>query len=173
MQDYLRFEDIAKEILENKKFQMIKYETHHGITRMEHTMRVSKYVYKISKALGLDYISATRGALLHDFFLNKEFGVHRGLVQGVVHPDIALANAKGEFELNEIEKNAIEAHMFPLSKVLPRYKESWLLSAVDKVVAIYEDVLFKFSYTKITSKINYAISLSGIFLFNMLTIEHK
>lgn len=173
MQNDLRFEDIAKDILENKKLQMIKYESHHGITRMDHTMRVSKYVYKVSKALKLDYVSATRGALLHDFFLNKEFGSHHGLIQGVVHPDIALANAKGEFDLNEVEQNAIEAHMFPLSKVLPRYKESWVLTAVDKMVAIYEYSSYKFNPSKITSKINYAVSLSGIFLFNVLTIEHK
>lgn len=173
MQSDLRFEDISKEILENKKFQMIKYERHHGITRMEHTMRVAKYVYKISKALGLDYVSATRGAILHDFFVNKEFGTHHGLIQGVVHPDIALANAKGEFALNEIEENAIEAHMFPLSKVVPRYRESWVLTVVDKVVAIYECYSFKFHYTKITSKISYVVSLSGIFIFNLLTMEHK
>ncbi len=173
MQEDLRFEDISKEILENKKFQMIKYERHHGITRMDHTIRVSENVYKISKRLGLDYVSATRGALLHDFFLNKEFGSHHGLIQGVVHPDIALANAKGEFKLNEIEQNAIEAHMFPLSKVLPRYKESWVLTAVDKVVAIYEYMSYKFSYTNVTSKLSYALSLSGILIFNVLTMGRK
>lgn len=173
MKNEVSFDYIAKDILENKKFQKISLETHHGITRMEHSLRVARNVYKLAKKLKIDYVSATRAAILHDFFINKEFGSHHGLIQGVVHPDIALANAKGEFAINEIEANAIEAHMFPLSKVLPKYKESWLLTAVDKIVAIYEQVLYKFSYRKVTSKIGYAISLMGILAFNILTMEHK
>ncbi len=173
MKNEVSFEYIAKDILENKKFQKISLETHHGITRMEHSLRVARSVYKIAKKLKMDYVSATRAAILHDFFTNKEFGSHRGLIQGVVHPDIALANAKGEFAINDIEANAIEAHMFPLSKVVPKYKESWLLTAVDKGIAIYEQALYKFSYKKVTSKIGYAISLMGILAFNILTMEHK
>lgn len=173
MKNEVSFEYIAKDILENKKFQKISLESHHGITRMEHSLRVARMVYKLAKKLNLDYVSATRAAILHDFFTNKEFGSHHGLIQGVVHPDIALANAKGEFEVNDIEANAIEAHMFPLSKVMPKYKESWLLTAVDKTVAIYEQALYKFNYKKVTSKIGYGISLMGILAFNILTMEHK
>ncbi|MCX4365289.1 MAG: HD domain-containing protein [Bacilli bacterium] len=173
MKNEVSFEYIAKDILENKKFQKISTESHHGITRMEHSLRVARFVYKIAKKLNLDYVSATRAAILHDFFTNKEFGSHHGLIQGVVHPDIALSNAKGEFDINDIEANAIEAHMFPLSKVVPKYRESWVLTAVDKGVAIYEQALYKFNYKKVTSKINYSISLIGILAFNILTMEHK
>lgn len=173
MKNDLSFENISKDILNNKKFQKISYETHHGITRMEHTLRVSRNVYKVSKKMGLDYESATRAALLHDFFINDEFVSNLGLVQGVIHPDIALANAKGEFEINAIEENAIVAHMFPLTMTLPKYKESVVLTLVDKAVAIYEYFTYKFSYTKVTSKVNAAVSLSAIFLFNILTIGRK
>lgn len=169
----LSFENISKEILSNRKFQKIAKEKHHGITRMDHTLRVSRNVYKISKKLGFDYVSATRAALLHDFFTNVEFGSHHGLIQGVVHPDIALQNARGEFKINEIEANAIEAHMFPLNTKLPKYKESWVLTAVDKSVAIYEYLAFKFKYTKITKKVMTKLDFALILLFYMLTMEHK
>ena len=36
------------------------------------------------------------------------------------------------------EKNIIKAHMFPMYTTVPRYKESILVSLVDKIVAIYE-----------------------------------
>lgn len=173
MKNDLSFDQISRDILNNKKFQRISYESHHGITRMEHSMRVARYTYKIAKALKLDYESATRAAILHDFFVNEEFGTNLGLVQGVVHPDIAVANAKAEFDINAIEANAIESHMFPLNMTLPRYKESWLLTAVDKIVAIYEFSSYKFSYTKVTSKVSTSLSLYGLFLFNIITMGRK
>ena len=169
MKNNLSFEYISKDILKNRKFQKIAYETHHGITRMEHTMRVAKYVYKVSKKLNIDYVSATRAAMLHDFFTNDEFGDIRGLSKGVVHPHIALQNAKGEFSINKIEENAIEAHMFPLNMKLPRYKESWVLTLTDKVVAIYEDFCYKFNYTKLIHKLNLGVILA----FYIITMGRK
>lgn len=173
MKNDLSFDYISKDILENRKFQKIAYESHHGITRMEHSLRVAKYVYKITKKLKLDYESATRAAILHDFFTNEEFGENHGLIQGVVHPEIALQNAKGEFKLNAIEENAIETHMFPLNTKMPKYKESWVLTGVDKVVAIYEYCSYKFNYTKLTSKVNGKLNLVGIFAFYLITMGRK
>ena len=173
MKNALSFDYISKDILKNRKFQRIAYESHHGITRMEHSMRVAKYVYKISKKLNLDYVSATRAAILHDFFTNAEFGANHGLIQGVVHPHIALQNACGEFDLNDIEKNAIESHMYPLCCKMPKYKESWVLTGVDKVVAIYEYLSYKFSYTKLTSKVNGKLNLAVILSFYLITMGRK
>lgn len=173
MRNDISFETISKDILSNKKFQKISYEKHHGITRMDHTLRVSKYVYQVSKKLNLDYESATRAALLHDFFTDEEYGNVKGLIKGVVHPDIAFINALGEFELNAIEENAIKAHMFPLNKTLPKYKESWVLTVVDKTVALYECFMYKFSYTKLTSKIRSRLDFATIFLFYLITMGRK
>lgn len=173
MKNDLSFDYISKDILSNRKFQKISQETHHGITRMQHSMRVARNTYKIAKKLGLDYESATRAAILHDFFTIEDFGSTSGLAKGVVHPDIALANAKGEFTINAIEANAIESHMFPLNMTLPRYKESWLLTLVDKSVAIYEYFTYKFSYTKVTKKIGASVSLYGLFVFNIITMGRK
>lgn len=173
MQNVLSFDEITKDILDNKKFSKIANEIHHGITRMTHSMRVARNTYKIALKLNMDYVSATRAALLHDFFLNEEFGSNLGWVQGIIHPNIAVQNAKGEFELNEKECNAIEAHMFPMCATLPRYKESWLITCVDKGVAIYEYFSFKFSFTRVTSQIASIASLAGLFIFNVITMGHK
>lgn len=170
---YKKFDTIAKEFLGNEKFMRIQNERHHGITRYEHSMRVARNVYKLSKKLNLDYISATRAAIVHDFFVNEEFGINRGLIQGVVHPDIALANAKGEFKINEIEANAIEAHMFPLSSCLPNSKEAWCLTAVDKAVAIYEYATNKFSVKRISNPVSYAVCLVFIYIMNIITINNR
>lgn len=173
MKNDISFDYISKDILNNRKFQKIAYESHHGITRMEHSMRVARHVYKVSKKLKLDYESATRAALLHDFFTNAEFGENHGLIQGVVHPNIALQNARGEFKLNAIEENAIETHMFPLNMKMPKYKESWVLTLTDKAVAIYEYISYKFSYTKLTSKLYGKLNLGVILAFYVLTMGRK
>lgn len=172
----INYNDIEKEILSNKKYQRLNLESHHGLTRLEHSLRVSRNVYKVSHKLNLDYVSATRAALLHDFFTNEEFESNHGLIQGVVHPDIALANACGEFELNEKEKNAIVSHMFPLSVVLPRSREAWVLTAVDKIVAIYEYGLYKFNPKKAVRSLrfaNYSVCFLFLFIINVLTIGEK
>ena len=172
----ISYNDIEKEILSNNKYQRISLESHHGLTRLEHSLRVSRNVYKVSRKLNLDYVSATRAALLHDFFTNEEFETNHGLIQGVVHPDIALANACGEFDLNEKEKNAIVSHMFPLSVVLPKSREAWVLTAVDKVVAIYEYGLYKFNPKNAVKTLrfaNYSLCFLFLFVINILTIGEK
>ena len=160
----ISFDDIAKDIINTKKFNELKNESHHGITRFLHVMRVSKYTYKISKLLNMDYVSATRAALLHDYFTGSDFNGIKGIKKGIVHPDIAYENAKKEFKINEIEKNAIISHMFPLGIKIPKYKESWVLTLTDKSVATYE-------YTKY--KLKNSLTLYAIFLINMLMFGQK
>ena len=165
---YKTFDEIASEMLSNEKFLKLNQESHHGITRMQHSMRVARNVYKYAIKFNLDYISATRAAIVHDFFTNEEFGNNLGLIQGVIHPDIALENAKGEFPINEKEANMIESHMFPLSTVVPKSKEAWLLTAVDKIIAIYEYAGNKFSPSRIRKTVSYASTYALIVVFNYL-----
>ena len=160
----ISFDDIARSIINTKKFNELKSESHHGLTRYIHVMRVSKYTYKITKKLKMDYVSATRAALLHDYFTEKDFNGIKGIKKGAVHPNIAYENAIKEFEINELEKNAITSHMFPLGVKVPKYKESWVLTAVDKCVATYE-------YTNY--KLKNSLTLYAIFLINMLMFGQK
>lgn len=162
--DNLDFLDIADSIINTKKFNELKKESHHGLTRDIHVMRVSKYTYKITRKLGMDYVSATRAALLHDYFTESDFHGTKGIKKGIDHPVIAFNNASKEFNLNELEKNAITSHMFPLGKTIPKYKESWVLTLVDKSVATYELTKFKFKN---------AIAVYTIFLINMILFGQR
>jgi len=140
----LEFESIAKGIIEKDKFQSLKSEPHHGLTRYDHVLRVAKNTYRLSKFLKLDYVSATRGALLHDYFNDSDYKTTKGLQKGSIHPVIALNNARREFKLNNKEENIIVSHMFPMGSVKPNCKESWIVTSVDKLVALYECGAFKF-----------------------------
>ena len=164
MQSDINFDDIAKKIINNKKFKELNNEPHHGISRYKHVMRVSVFTYKITKFLKLDYISATRGALLHDYFTKSDVSNYKELKKGFVHPRIAYNNASCEFNLNEIEKNAIISHMFPLGKDIPKYKESWILTIVDKLVAIYEMTKYKLTN---------ALTIYILFITNMIMFGQK
>jgi len=140
----VKFDIIAKDIIEKEKFQSLKNEPHHGLTRYDHVLRVAKNTYRMSKVLKMDYISATRGALLHDYFNDCDYQNTKGLKKGSMHPVIALNNARREYNLNDIEENIIVSHMFPLGKIKPNCKESWVVTNVDKMVATYECIRYKF-----------------------------
>ena len=137
------FASIAEEIINSEKYQLLKQEDHHGLSRYDHSLRVAKNTYKISKKMKLDYVSATRGALLHDYFTDEDYRNTKGMKKYSMHPVIALNNAIREYDLNPIEENVIVSHMYPMGKTKPNCKESWLVTSVDKSVAIYECLRFK------------------------------
>lgn len=156
--DY-EYKEIIKNIITNREFKKLETCPHHKSNRLEHSKRVSYYSYKVCKMLNLDYISATRGGLLHDFFLNK-YNINNTHKLLTNHPIIASKNAKKHFKLSEKEINIIEAHMFPISiKVLPKYKESIIVSLMDKVAWLYEKVS---GYSK---EINYNLGKTLIYVF--------
>lgn len=126
---------IVYQILANEEFNKTKNIEHHGITRYEHSLKVSYYSYKIAKALRLNYREVARGGLLHDFFLSEEErNFKERFLSTFVHPKKAVTKSLENFELSEKEINMIRSHMFPINLALPKYAESWLVSIVDKVV---------------------------------------
>ena len=137
------FDTIANEIIYTDKYQSLKSENHHGLSRYDHVMRVARNTYKISRKLKMDYVSATRGALLHDYFTDLDYRNTKGFKKYSMHPVIALNNAIREFDLNPKEENIIVSHMYPMGKTKPNCKESWLVTSVDKGVAMYECARFK------------------------------
>ena len=62
---------IVKNILENDNFKKIDNLSHHGTSRLNHSLRVSYFSYKLSKLLHLDKRKVARAGLLHDFFLTN------------------------------------------------------------------------------------------------------
>lgn len=140
------FRDIIKDITGNSSVISLKEHLQHMKgSRYAHCYEVAFYTYVLTKKWGLDYVSATRGAMLHDFYFydwrnkgvegQRKFHAYR-------HPRIALNNAMQNFELNDVEQDIILKHMWPLTLRLPRYKETYIVTFVDKYCAIKE--VFKF-----------------------------
>lgn len=137
---------IINNIINNKDFLKIDSCRHHGITRLEHSLRVSYYSYKVSKFLKLDARQTARAGLLHDFFIDEQLNKKEKRLSAFYHPKKAVDNADTMFILTDKEKDIIYSHMFPLiPNHVPKYMESWVVSIVDKCVASYE---FATSYSK-------------------------
>lgn len=115
-----------------------KFEQHLGTSRLQHSLNVSYYSFLISKFLHCDYRSAARAGILHDLYLYDRHIDKTSENHIFRHPREALKNAEELTDLNAIEKDAIINHMFPLSKGVPRYKESYVVSVADKYSAVLE-----------------------------------
>lgn len=116
--------------------------THHGSgTCFEHSVNVALKSLEIAKRLpmSVDEKSLVVGALLHDYFL---YDFHEDaslrMSHGFVHAEVALKNACRDFNLNDIEKDIIYKHMFPLNVRKPKYIESWIVCVADKMCAAKE-----------------------------------
>lgn len=131
------FLEIIQPILEIDEFNDTKKRQHHGITRYDHSMNVAYITYIVCKNLKLNYKEATFAALLHDFF-NKEVAKKNGYKRLTDHPNVALKNACKYFELTDLQKDIICKHMFPITLKIPKYKESILVSLIDKYSSINE-----------------------------------
>lgn len=157
----IEFNNLIDDIINNNEFKKIDNEIHHGISRMMHAKRVSKMTYNITKKLNMNYQSATRAALLHDFYLNSDLNCNsfKALKK---HPNIACDNASKHFNITSLESNIIKSHMFPLGEEKPKYSESFIVSFSDKIVALYEMLKYKLSLK---------LSIYIFFAFNLLTIK--
>ena len=131
------------DLIENEIVLSMKNFIQHGSTTCyDHCLSVSYYSYKIAKKFNLDAKSVARAGLLHDLFLYDWHKVleKKPLFQkhGFTHPRTALENACKYFNLNEIEKDIIEKHMWPLTPRPPRYAETYLVGLADKIAACLE-----------------------------------
>lgn len=149
LEESSEYYNIVKPILEHKEFQKRQKFPHHGEkTVYDHSLEVSILSYRIAKKLKLDYKSAAIGGLLHDFY-NKPWQDDQEKKpffkrHGFVHASEARVNSKTYFNelMNQKIENIILRHMFPLNLTPPRYKEGWVITAVDKYVSmeIFKDV---------------------------------
>lgn len=117
---------------------------HHKCTnRLAHSLNVSYKSFKFAEKLGFNDVSKrelARAGLLHDLFLYDCSDKVKGHLK--THPEVALKNALTITSLSEREQNIILSHMFLISfKHLPKYKESFLLTTVDKIVSFEETFL--------------------------------
>ncbi len=139
-QEYI---NIVSDILEHDVFRELQNFFHHNSSIYDHAKIVSYVSYRICKFLNLDYRSAARGGLLHDFFLydwrdHHEPDLAKEKYHGMEHPKIALNNSLKHFPLNDIEKDIIVKHMWPLTLVPPKYQESFVVTFTDKYISSRE-----------------------------------
>lgn len=133
---------LGGDILRSGGMQKEKEFIQHGnVSVYAHSVLVAALCVTIARHLRLkvNEKSLVRGALLHDYFLydwhipdkkRKQHAFH--------HAEAALTNAERDFKLDDVEKNMISAHMFPLGGTFPKYKESLILCAADKISAARE-----------------------------------
>lgn len=140
------FLNIIEDLLNNTTVQQMRqFNQHAGVSCYEHCMQVAYYTYIICKKLHLDYISATRGAMLHDLFL-YDWHTHKredkkwSSFHAFKHPKVALQNATSIFELNTIEKDVILNHMWPVTIKVPHCKETVVVTFADKLSATKETI---------------------------------
>jgi len=132
------FSEYVAPLLALPEVQKLDTCTHHvNYTRLGHSLDVAYLSFCIAKLIGGDAGSCARGGLLHDMFYRDD---HEGskLVHMKNHPKEALENAKAVCKLNLIEEDIILKHMWLVNSDLPRYKESFIVTFVDKACAVRE-----------------------------------
>lgn len=123
-------------IVEDPDFQQTKNLRQHGWgSRYDHLIRVAWASYRLCSLLGLDEEAAARGGVLHDYYLYESSTVSGHWKN---HPAAALALADMSFPLGQKEVDIIISHMWPLSPVMPRSPEAYIVSAVDTLSACLE-----------------------------------
>lgn len=136
------FYSYIEDILQNEEVQKMSNFTHHyGTTCLQHSINVSYYNYLLSKFFNLDRRSLARAGLLHDMYLynRKSYIRKKGeKLHGFRHPLIAYKNAKLIFSLNYLETDIILKHMWPLTLSLPKHRETFVITLVDKVCCLAE-----------------------------------
>lgn len=133
---------LTNDITNHTEFRRLKEFHHHTTPIYDHAVQVAYFSYTIAKIFHMDYHAAARGGLLHDFFLydwreRKALDDKRSL-HSKEHPIIALKNAQKYFKVTDREADIIVKHMYPKTRKLPRYRESFVVSLMDKVSTLVE-----------------------------------
>lgn len=166
------FLSIITPIIQNETVQQMKqFRQHYNTSCFEHCLEVAYYSYVLCKKWNLDYRAATRAGMLHDLFLydwrHSRKNLHLKGWHAFIHPKIALENAIQLFSLNEKEQDIIRKHMWPVTFSLPRYKESFIITFVDKFCATHESIQFYEHKLQNKKLYRYAYLFLGLFIFRL------
>ena len=141
----------------------------HGDTSvLAHSTAVSAWCVVIARALRVpvDERALVRGSLLHDYFLYDwhDPSVPGRRIHGFTHPGKAMRNAVRDFDISEKEQDIIAKHMFPLTIVPPRHRESFIVCVADKWCAICETFKIDVSdylIERVNAEIEMSLALEG------------
>lgn len=135
------FNECIKDILSCEQvLQLDRYKRHGNITCFRHSVAVAYYSYLLCSRLGkgVNCRSVIRGALLHDFFPYENHEKRTRGPRGRSYSKAVLENAESYFWLNIVERDIIQMHRWPLTVKLPKYKETFVVSMVDKCCCVVE-----------------------------------
>lgn len=141
-EDEERFFELVKEVVGKGRYSQLEEYIQHGDTTVyQHSLAVAylSYWMVLKYDLKVHLEELIRGALLHDYFLYDWHEKDAGhSLHGFTHPGKALINACEDFNLTDIEKDVIRKHMFPLTLIPPRYRETVIVCMADKICSVYE-----------------------------------
>ena len=162
-----RIRNYGADILKHETYATLAtYMQHGNVSVMEHSMRVAETGLRISDWMKKHNIKCherelVRGALLHDYFLydwhdtTLKYSLKNGF-HGFTHARTALKNASRDYELNEIERDIIVKHMFPLNlTAVPGCREAWIVTMADKYCSLMETITMRSGMGKRRRKRNY------------------
>ena len=132
------FEEIIADLLDDPDVLSMKDLPQHSKTSncFDHSIYVAYLSFLLCRYLKLDHVAAARAGLLHDFaLLNWKEEENKSIHRLWRHPHVALQNAKDRYDLSEKEQDIIAKHMWPITRPLPRHKESFIVSMADKFCA--------------------------------------
>src|SRR5699024_19756 len=115
---------------------LAKFQQHVHCMRSSHSYLVSYLSYKVARAVGWVFKVCARAGLLHDLFyyVPGEVTFSKG-THLRNHPKIALINARVVTDLSPGEEDIILKHMWLATTHFTRYKESYVVTFVDKYIA--------------------------------------
>ena len=159
----------VKDLLSDRTVQSLGNFRHHiGTTRFQHSLNVSYYNFKLCKLLRLNARSAARAGLLHDlFFYDRKDHEKIMRSHSEEHAMTALYNASEMFPISELEGDMIINHMWPMTRRLPRHRETYIITLVDKFCAVAEVTISAFSYTR--RKIRFANAFTIMIMLNIFS----
>lgn len=139
-QDNEEYLSLVEDLIYRDEVQQLKeFKQHHYSNRLDHSISVSYKSYLLAKKWGGNTRATARAGLLHDLFHYdwREEKMGEG-THAYVHPRIALENAKKLTVISPLEEDIIVKHMFGATIAPPKYKESYIVTLVDKYCACEE-----------------------------------
>lgn len=145
----------VEDLINTEEVQSLgEFTQHHYSTRLDHSISVSYLSYRLAKKWKGNARATARAGLLHDlFFYDWRTEDYDGGTHAYVHPRVAVKNAEKLTELSDLERDIIVKHMWLATIAPPRYKESYIVTFVDKYCAVNEVVvpIYRNTLNKVTS----------------------
>ncbi|MBE6720112.1 MAG: HD domain-containing protein [Ruminococcaceae bacterium] len=152
-----RYIELTGDLLRNDLVRsMNKYHHHREVSTHFHSVYVSYNVLKVCEKLSVQKEhEIVRAALLHDFYLYEWYTEKHDENHIYYHPKESVKNIEKYIgTLSPLQKNMILSHMFPTTKVMPKYAGSWILTLTDKRCATADYLKISRGFVSVYDEIN-------------------